>query len=463
MKERDDNGNSFEEQWQSALDQLSVAPPKKVWVELDRALANAELISVKQKIGVYKWSAAAAVFFGLIAGAIAFTDQFKINFGTNYENLLITQRNEMLADASSEANGNYNGFSILGTGSTTLGSERSSNASSNQAFNRVSYRSTNYTPPLFTAGIGIDSSNGTGSLREFISINYLKPDVSFKKRTVPENYYVQKIPTYAYMSKPRKSRDVIKQSSGKFWAGFDIASGYYDPRYNQSSSNSIASTLVQKGNADGRRQELVPELSETMRGGASYALGLNLGVNVKDRWTIESGVNYSILGARTLTNLILESESFNKAVAFSSEISGIRTVAEIAEDGLTQLSVDDIDLNNTFQFVSLPLQAGYIILDQKLSLKLNAGVAANLYLGNKITGTNDLSTFQIEPGSSSPYKDLSIAGLAGLELGYRIFERITVSVEPNYQQSLGSLTKNSSNFVTTPIGIGLQTGLKYSF
>ena len=97
-------------------------------------------------------------------------------------------------------------------------------------------------------------------------------------------------------------------------------------------------------------------------------------------------------------------------------------------------------------------------------MEINAGVIANIYMGNRLsTEDPNIAELTIGPGDASPYRDLSFSGQAGLELGYRFMKRLDVILEPNYRQSINTLTKSNSNFITNPSGFALTTGLRYNF
>ncbi len=453
MEKQGNNRGDFENLWQAALADQSVDPPRRVWVELDRALANAELITAKKQISVYKWSAAAAVLMGIALSAIAITSQFTIGLGEGPGQLVIEDR--IPSAEETEAAGNFRGYGILNE-NTFRGQSSGQGFAGNDEVNNGESRQVALATP--------SDQQPSSYSRNLWDVNSIAWSPEFSNvDPIQQGRLVNKVPDYAYYTRPVEAkRDRSSSGNNKFWAGFDLSSGYYSPNYSQTSSNEAANILVQKNNSDGRRDE-VPELSENMRGGASYSVGLNFGVELKENWTLESGVQYSLLGARTLTNLILESRTYNRAVAFSSEFSGLETFTDIVDDALTEVSVDDIDLNNTFQFISLPVQAGYLILDKKVNVKINGGIAANLYLGHKLTGSSGVGSFEIDPGTTSAYRELTFSGIAGLELGYRILDRVNITLEPNYQQSFQSLTKSSSNFSTNPSGVGVQAGMKYSF
>ncbi len=470
MDEQGNNIGGFEQSWRAALGEESVTPPQKVWAELDRALANAELITAKKQIGLYKWAAAAAVFFGVTAGVVALTNQLVFDFERNSGQIVITQKSEV---EEPPTEGNFSGYAIFDPGAIEADSKAVGKLSVTVA-TASSPQQIKLTPAAANGTLLGNSRPRRSKVQDQVllaqntisTLDVKKQKVQFASDRdfdhMLADQRVNRVPVYSYHIKSLKKDRGGKDSAGKFWAGFDLSSGYFDPNYSQTASNEIADVLVRKNNSDGRKTA-VPELSENMRGGVSYSVGLNFGMDMKERWSVETGVQYSLLGARTLTNLLLESRTYNRAVAFSSEISGLQTVSEIVEDGLTELSVENIDLNNTFQFISMPVLAGYTVLDQKLNVRINGGVAANLYLGNKLSGSSGSNSFDIAPGSTSPYRELTFAGIAGLELGYRIMERVNITFEPNYQRSLQSLTKGDSNFATNPSGVGIQAGFKYGF
>jgi hypothetical protein len=97
-------------------------------------------------------------------------------------------------------------------------------------------------------------------------------------------------------------------------------------------------------------------------------------------------------------------------------------------------------------------------------MRVNAGVITNFYLGNMVSNDNEeVATLNLKPGDESPYKEISLSGLAGVTVGYRLVDRMDLTLEPNYFTTFESITKSSSNFSTAPSGFGLTAGIRYNF
>jgi hypothetical protein len=188
-------------------------------------------------------------------------------------------------------------------------------------------------------------------------------------------------------------------------------------------------------------------------------------MKLSKRWTIESGIQYAMTDVTSKTNVIIENDFFAQPIPNTSEVMGMPPIAGMAtQDAQVEYVNEDIDLQNSFQFASVPLKAGFIVVDRKVNFKINAGIAADFYLGNTLKDSEKrVATLEVNPGSESPYRDLNFSGLAGIELGYRIVDRLNLSIEPNYRHALQPSTKGTSNFETVPTGFGVLAGLKYSF
>lgn len=484
MSKREGNNGEFEQSWKSAFSGEEVTPPSSIWNEIDHSLTQTQLSSLQKKTALYKWTAAAAVVFALSLSAIA------LSF--NYQEIATWlgidpsgQSQEAVAQLEEENEspnaGNYAGFSILRSDFVTEPPNNKPEVNETQvlAQSRVNATVTAETRifprSTYPSQERVDQRNLAENhfgLNRYEDRNFTlsNPNIPrshpiiLKGKTAdgllavigpdPESFGVNGVVVFEV------KRPILNaESKTRFWSGVDIASGYFNPNYGPGTYITPQDILTK----DVGSREPIPELSENIRGGVSYSVGINFGMDLKDRWSLEVGALYSLLGARTFTNLILESDGFNNAVAYSSEIAGLESVANLVESELTKLSVDDIQINNTFQFISFPVQAGYKLLDKRFNVTLNAGLAANLYLGNRLRGQQNFSSFELEPGRRSPYRSLTLAAVTGFEIGYWIHRRVNLSFEPTYQKNLQSLTKNDAGFVANPSGVGVQVGFKYDF
>ncbi|MDW3194508.1 MAG: outer membrane beta-barrel protein [Cytophagales bacterium] len=480
MSKQEDKKGKFEQSWEAAFSGAKVTPPSSIWNEIDHSLTQTQLIGLQKKTVIYKWTAAAAVIFAVSLAALALSLNFEdvvtwLGFDASDQNTLT------LSEDKNESTGNYAGFSILrlNTDTNDEGKDvtpKSQTQPLSVALSKIDTPGgkTIATRPTYSTIAGLSATDQPfGSMLDDIAVSSISLYRPMSKRPSnailfgkPVNQLLAvNVPDPAafgvngVMVNEVKRKVLNGKSKTRFWSGVDFASGYFNPNY--APGNQI--TSQEQAIQDAANREAIPELSQNISGGASYSVGVNFGMELKNRWSVEVGVLYSLLGARTFTNLILESEGFNKAVAYSSEIAGLESVANLVESELTKLSVDDIQINNTFQFVSIPVQAGYKLIDKRFNVTLNGGLAANLYLGNSLRGRQNFSSFELEPGRRSPYRSLTIAAVTGFEVGYWIHRRVNLSFEPTYQKNLQSLTKNDAAFVANPSGIGVQVGFKYDF
>ena len=461
MSDRLDKGQ-FEQDWRQALHDAQVEPPKAVWQQLDQALTHAELAAIKRRLANYKWATIAAIAFGLIAALIALTSKYEFSLGEASGDILVVPRGYQSPE-DQFLDGDFSGYAILRTElpPSQLGAGRSISGPLLPLTETSDVDGRTVSIAQYPSQVVIleTDEDGVESRPAFRILDGQSPALLAQDQVDPSEWWVQRVPDYRYY-RPTPALNMAPDKK-RFWAALNLGTGYYNPNYEGNTELNFVNEII-KGEGEAGKQENLPELSESMKGGASYMLGFNMGVQVSKRWSLEGGMQYSLQGARTLSNLILESERFNRAMAVSSEVIGVNAVTSLTEDALTVLSADDTELSNTFQFVTLPLQAGYLLVDKRVSVRLNGGIAANVYLGNTIGGSDRISSVQINP-QNSPYRALNIGTITGLEVGYRIFDHFHLSVEPVYQRSLHSLTKSSSDFVANPSTIGIETGLKYTF
>lgn len=255
---------------------------------------------------------------------------------------------------------------------------------------------------------------------------------------------------------------IRKQSKNKFWAGVEAGAGKYSPSFSGTNSitNSVASSNV--ASALGANDFVNPSTSATqnsMNEGVATSLGFDFGLKLGKKWTLESGLAYTnINNSSTASINVLDNfttkDKANVGVGTQELkdtpiISGERTINE------TSSIQSEIDLNNNVQFASMPLKAGYYLLDSKFSLRLNAGFSANYLIENSLS---DPSNEIVRSSQVGLYNDWSFDGIGGIEFGYTLFNKVDLTIEPNYRHSITPL----SNSINTPSQFVIQTGFRYT-
>lgn len=442
MKGQEKMEDNFEKQWREAMNNASVEPPKIVWSEISQHLADQRLATVQRQHWYYQIAAAAAIVLCAFFGYQYFANR---GISTNSKTVAVdnTPRNT--------------GFSlpIYRPEFETISIEQSAKLGA--------------TPPAILASSDMPLILAENKDQEYlIDFELLERDLAQMGVELAVNFGEVKDQLYGlpatYLVKNKKKEE------DRFWAGVDMAFGSFNPNFeggNTSLSNSLSvkSNQFAPSSFTSDVSTASPPVKEGMTTGQSLGFGFNLGMKISDRWTLQSGLQYSRATATSSTNVVIENRQTVNPIPASSQFGRVSQVQEILNSEETvNYSYKDVSLDNQFQFASIPVKAGFKILDQRLSMGLNAGVAANIYLGNKLTDpTDQLAEVTIGPGSSSPYKQVNFMGLAGIQIGYRIIQRFDVTLEPNYTHALNTLTKSGNDFATNPSGIGLQTGIRYRF
>lgn len=430
-------GNSeeeFEKRWKEAFAGDSKTPPASVWNELDRQLLKEELVAYKTRNSYYKWGIAASI---LMAGFLGISQY--VYFSNQGQNRVLTGIVHI-----NEPTENSFALKIPTKPKPTDGSFLSKKLQTAFA----------YQDNPVTDEIDRDEFEG-------LELGKLGPNLVIAANTDKQLY---RVATYPYLAKVKKS-DV--SGNDKYWAGLNVGSGNFDPNY-QSGNTSLASldsnpafSLINNEAVDTQG----PNLREGMTAGETIALGLNFGFKLSSRWSLESGVQYARSDATTTTNVVIESSRVQEVIPASAEIRSIPQVESlIGSEDILEYNYKDVDMANQFQFAMIPVKAGYLLIDNKFRVQVNAGFAANLYLGNTLSDPeNEMANVTIGPGDSSPYRELSFSGLAGVQFGYEFLKNFDFVLEPNYRQSINSLTKENSSFSANPSGFGIMTGIRYNF
>jgi len=199
----------------------------------------------------------------------------------------------------------------------------------------------------------------------------------------------------------------------------------------------------------------------------SVSLQAQTGVKLARHWSLESGLNYlqgrstaesnavvvsalSSVSSNLLENAVLNS-SANRAADVQSGF--------VPNDKLSNYAVgtDSKPIANDYQFLQVPVQAGYHIRPgQKLSYALLGGVLANVFLRNNV------GSVAVTP-SDQVYRPVTLAGTAGFRFQYRPTQHWSGSMTGSYQKALQSGSQTDSQVQIRPQAIGVGFGVNYHF
>jgi hypothetical protein len=195
--------------------------------------------------------------------------------------------------------------------------------------------------------------------------------------------------------------------------------------------------------------------------GVAYSVGVSMGTQISKRWVLQGGVNYlTQMSDYTATQAVGSYDLQSFKAASLNELDKL-SAADARQDSKI-VPTAPYSVNNSVQFVSVPLQAGYLVINKKLGLQLNAGVSTDLFIQNTINpegGRLDKTTQG--RGSDSPYRSVNFSGLVGTELSYKFGRRYRVALNPGLRYPLNSIYKSDLGIQATPLTF--DVGLRFRY
>lgn len=240
------------------------------------------------------------------------------------------------------------------------------------------------------------------------------------------------------------------KKSDKIWLGLNLAMGSNSPAGGASPEQ--AQTLV-LSDASGGFQVAEAMVSEEQQGSVVVA-GLGIGKQLGQRWILESGLAFSKRSTFVESNL---------AVANNGRVEALNNFGEASAEGALVFT-DNYELQNTYNSISVPLQAGYLLVDGTLDLYVKAGVVNEFLLWNEIQDTDGkYNNVTVNAGSDSPYNVYILNGSLGSELRYRVGGNYHIALVPQLQKSLNSFLKSDENNAGRPLLFTVGLRFKYQF
>lgn len=424
---------SFENSIQKKFENQTRKAPSGIWNNVENSL-NADLVSVyAAQHSMYKWVSVAAVFIAvLLLGALAFpTSVIDENQTSSLTyNALLSQDWEtdfLNSYGSSNSQPSYISFSPVIINTIAPKDEKTK---SNLIYGEDDFVLASNVIPLKTK---IETASVSNEIHPYHKAGVLGRTNSFSK------------------------------NDSKVWAGVEAGAGSFNADFAGTGalSNSLNPAGLASAVGSGSFVNPTTNVAQNMEEGIATSIGLDFGLSIGKKWTLESGLAYTRMDNKG-------SASINVLDVYTIDNNDFFNGSEGIDDGTSigansrEATIDveknydhEVTLNNTVQFASIPLKAGYILVNNKLSLRLNAGLSANYLVEGNLS---DPSKEILNSDDLNLYNEWSFDGIGGLELGYSIFNKFDLTVEPNYRHSITPI----SNSVNSPSRFVVQTGFRYT-
>ena len=436
MDRHRDDREPFVKYWRKALEEAEITPSDRVWSMVTKSL---DVLKYRHRAQIYGLVAAMAI---LIAISVSIQSKW-IGSGTYLENIYLSKKNgpysskdqmqaiDMIPPIGPRAALNKFGFLDL------------SRFYSNSEGTKLEKKS----PSLV-----LDKKIISPDKKEY----QLLDKSSIVKRAI--------VPVLAFYSGSLFKENSIKYKDHS-WAGLNIGGSSFNPNYEMINTSDIISGGGLNPGFLEDQEGTVSSLSENMLVGINRKIEINLGMTIKERFVLEGGIQYVQTELVQQSNFMVESISYPMSMAATNSSVVVESINKSVQKGQEiAYTSTKAELENKIDFASVPLRAGFIFLDQRLSLRVNAGLVTNFYLGNIHRSLDDQTPLaEFRSNDNSLYRNISFSGQTGVSLGYRLLQNIDVTFEPNYTQSFQSITRSYMGFSSVPNGFGIMAGVRYNF
>lgn len=497
---------NFEESLKKTFDKAEVTPSEGVWKDIELDLERLEQGDMKKRITFYKFLAAASVIFAL---AVVGTGAYLLT-GSGGDNPQIIAEQRPIPDASGATSPQPNAVAPGARIDTPAKDERTASvrgravqpsapegarevsedgsgvsrqpehaantttdrsvAAANTT-GRTSGPATDDIPPSGEHG---PSENATSEAMATLStttgnLDSQKPvrAIAFSDRSLPPLVKQKKIVPHFPKTEPdqidlllasiemeeRASREKKSFDGEKIWTSVGFSAGTFNnhtPGATAPAMNTLASvSLTSASNTI---------VNEAAASGVSYSIGVNVGGKIAPRWVLQGGLNYMTQNAAFTSDAVVTQDNRSFKAAYSAEIT------KMADASARVVPTAPYSVSNTMEYLSIPLQAGYLVVNRSFGVQLNGGISTDLFIQNTLeprSGSLDKVTNGV--GSDSPYRPINFSGLVGTEISYRFSENYRISVNPGIRYPFNSIYKSDVGLEVTPLTFDVGLRFKYIF
>lgn len=461
---------NFSSEWKKAFDGAEVAPSDKVWGNIDAQLMARENANMKKRVIFYQRLAAASVGVLFLVSGYAFlgNNESQNSIAENsLEKTGIVESTNEIATTKSESElesnlstPNKQTNSIKSSVEEALGGQSTAKT---QPVNNPQGNADVLTHQSIITVVSNDTADPTQLSASTIAtesnvtteIDYLhlvlgpqRLDPPMPKRASPNDLGIAYRIADARPAVMRKKKSNVTDQNT--WASLGFAAGNFT---NAASNLDLAfadanSTQAFKSPANtsntGKTEKTKP--------GSTFTMSLAGGKRLSKHWVLQGGLNYLNQNCNSNTSTV--------EVAAANEFAG--TTASYGPVNTNSVTyTTESEIQSTFQFISVPVQAGYLLLDRKFGVQVNGGISPDVFLRSEVNDSATRTESITTTGSSSSFKAVSISGIGGLEFSYGFSKHYRISLTPGVRYALTPVYKE--NVLASAKPLMADIGLKFRY
>jgi len=487
----------FDKQLGKIFQDAEMNPPDSVWSKIDSDLSKAEAGYFRRRAFMFKLLAAASIAFAMGVGIFSLNHYLT---GTTGDISQIQNEQVRENDNSKQPEPDSNVFSstddedvlsnsndetnLAQIGNSRIDSEEDSDqnhsGSKDQTQSSLGSKQPGNILVLINNSDVITSEEAANLIPVSAENVNQEPDMlmsymsEIQGKGIPNQtreellYTVDHIYRIPYMPRGASKKNITKENDeGIFMASLDFSAGQFNPNFQQGASSAISSSgpvaydyrsEVTSFDASNKNFLLVRSAGQETKPELAYSYGANIGFKVSSRILLQTGFAYRKANTTTTTTGYIENADNNSRIpivaSYQYQLEGLSSVKRI----------DEVGLNNRYEFASIPLRAGYILFNRKINITLLAGISSEIFINNSIADdSNFLQTISSSDAAESPYRNVYFNGTLGTMLGYSFAKNYSLTLEPSYRMAINSFTKDSFYLSSYPSSFMLSFGVAYNF
>lgn len=196
-------------------------------------------------------------------------------------------------------------------------------------------------------------------------------------------------------------------------------------------------------------------------GDVSFSYGMQVGFSLPNRWSIRTGIN-QVNTSYTTQNVVYapSASAFMPASAASAYgVYGQDFYSTNLPAGAGRIFSEEGSLSQQMNFIEIPLEIEYALLQGKFGISLSGGASTLLLTNNALM----LSTTSgmVDIGELQGTNQTSFTTNLGVGFSYQVTKKINFNVEPGVRYQLDTFQDDITNF--NPYFFGIYSGLQFKF
>lgn len=217
----------------------------------------------------------------------------------------------------------------------------------------------------------------------------------------------------------------------------------------------------------------------------SYSGGIKVGFIKNNRLTIKSGIYYSKKEQR-IENIPVERVAKRGGTKYYANLSNVAIKFTEASntiindkklemyDSRMEAEYDyafspntsksyyklDIDLDQTFEYIEIPIMVKYKLIDRKIDFNVLGGISSGMLVKNSAKASTENNN--LWSGETANINRFNYTASVGMGLEYELNKHLSLNIEPTLRYTLNPVSVNNDVY-SYPYAFSVFTGMNYRF